>query len=293
MLIRQKIILALLSRSAKSLTPTVFVKLVFLLRHETALKGASSFYDFVPYKYGPFSFALYRELASLRRDGYVTSDEESIALREDAADLAEDKREELPVVIREAVEQVVHSYGTKSQTALVRDVYVRYPWYAARSELADLRPKPTVHPKKAKPAASTTGYEGKSVDSFFNRLLRCGIQLIIDVRVNPVSRRYGFSKSRLREIAARLGLGYRHIPSLGIPSKYRADLTDYDSYQRLMNRYEQEMLPNLEKEIREVGRLMQDTPAVLVCVEKDVRCCHRGRLAEAVSRETGLEVNHL
>ncbi len=145
MLVRQKVILALLSRAAKPLAPTVFVKLAFLLRHETALKDAPSFYDFVPYKYGPFSFALYRELANLRRDGYVASDEESIALREDVADLAEDKTEELPVVIHEAVEQVVNSYGKKSQAALVRDVYVRYPWYAARSKLADLRPKSSVH----------------------------------------------------------------------------------------------------------------------------------------------------
>ena len=188
---------------------------------------------------------------------------------------------------------MVHSHGQKSQDALVRDVCVRYPWYAARSELADLRPKPSVHVRKAKPAANTAGYQGESVDSFFNRLLRHNIQLIIDVRANPISRRYGFSKSRLREIAGKLGLRYRHMPGLGIPRRYRVDLTDRDSYQSLMERYEREMLPKLGKDVRKVGRLMQDAPAVLVCVEKDVRCCHRGRLAEAVSRETGLEVNHL
>ena len=35
---------------------------MFLLRMETELKQLSSFYDFVPYKYGPYSFALYRDL---------------------------------------------------------------------------------------------------------------------------------------------------------------------------------------------------------------------------------------
>jgi len=83
------------------------------------------------------------------------------------------------------------------------------------------------------------------------------------------------------------------MPALGIPSKYRGDLSDFDSYQRLMKKYEQEMIPRLGDEIDEVGKLMMETPAVLVCVEKDVRCCHRSRLADAVSRKTGLEVKHI
>lgn len=293
MLTRQKVILALLSGAGKPLTLTAFVKLVFLLRHESTLKDCPSFYDFVPYKYGPFSFTLYRELANLRRDGFVSSDQESVVLRENTAALARDKARELPVAIQGEVNRVLRSHGQKSSATLLKDVYTQYPWYAAKSELADLRPSPPAPTANATPAVRTAGYEGESVDSFFNRLLRRGIQLIIDVRANPISRRYGFSKSRLKEIGARLGFRYLHLPSLGIPRKWRADLTDFNSYQRLMSRYEQEMLPNLGKEVREVGRTMNETPAVLVCLEKDVRCCHRGRLALAVSRETGLDVDHL
>ena len=53
------------------------------------------------------------------------------------------------------------------------------------------------------------------------------------------------------------------------------------------------MLPERFTEVQDLGRLMRLRPSVLVCVEKDVRCCHRSRLAEAVARETGLEVVHL
>jgi len=292
-LIRQKIVLALLSRANKPLSPTVFVKLVFLLRQETGLKNEPTFYDFVPYKYGPFSFALYRELTKLRRDGYVTPDEELIAICDRTGGLAEEKIDELPAAFHEAVDKVVKRYGRKSQTLLVKDVYTRYPWYAIKSELTDLRPKSSVRAKKARPAVYTAGYEGKSVDVFFNHLLKNGIRLIIDVRANPVSRRYGFSKRQFSEIARRLGLDYRHMPELGIPSRYRVDLSDFDSYQRLMKKYEQEMIPKLGDEIDEVGKLMMRTPAVLVCVEKDVRCCHRSRLADAVSLKIGLEVKHI
>ena len=293
MLGRQKIALSLLARAGKPLSPTVFVKLMFLLRHETEMEKDRTFYDFVPYRFGPFSFALYWELGSLRQDGYVTSEEDRIALRHRTRRLAAEKTEELPVSVNEAVASVVARYGRLSQRALVRAVYARYPWYAINSELSEGRSASTVCPKKAPPAVYTAGYEGKSVDAFFNDLLRQGIEVVVDVRANPVSRKYGFSRRHFKDIARKLGLEYRHVPSLGIPSNARANLNGYASYQRLLRRYESKMLPRLNGEIGEVARLMLERPAVLVCVEKDVRCCHRSRLAEAVSRENHLKVIHL
>ena len=59
MLTRQKTVLSLLTQVGRPLSPTVFVKLVFLLRQETDLERDRSFYSFVPYNFGPFSFTLY------------------------------------------------------------------------------------------------------------------------------------------------------------------------------------------------------------------------------------------
>lgn len=302
MLTRQKTILALLSRlslcdekvgTVKSLNPTVFVKLVFLLRHETELESDSTFYNFVPYKFGPFSFTLYRELANMRHNGYLASDEKYITLHEDSIHLAQQKVDELPVWVHQAVNEVVSRYGKKSWTSLIKDIYARYPWYASKSELTDFRPKVTGSTKKACPAVYTAGYEGESVDSFFNRLLKSNIELIIDVRANPISRKYGFSKRQFSETAKKLGVDYCHMPKLGIPSKYRVKLGTYDSYQRLLNKYGKKMLPCLKSEIREVVDLMLKQSAVLVCMEKDVGCCHRSQLADAVSQVSGLKVTHL
>ena len=49
------------------------MKWCFLLRHESETEGGNSFYDFVPYKYGPFSFALYQEIQKLQSLSYVLS----------------------------------------------------------------------------------------------------------------------------------------------------------------------------------------------------------------------------
>ena len=293
MLIRERTVLSLLTQIGEPLSKTVFVKLVFLLRHETTLKNVPSFYDFVPYQFGPFSFTLYRELERLQQNGYVTTEEERIALCESTLGQTQKETEELTVSIKSAVTQIVGQYGQLSQKALVRNVYCRHPWFALNSQLPERSLALVQRPDRAPPAVYTAGYEGKSVDAFFNNLLKRGIDVLIDVRANPISRKYGFSGLRLSQFCKRLGLGYRHEPSLGIPGSERTGLSSFASYQHLLGRYEQSMLPQRSAEVGEVGRLMCRKPSVLVCVEKDFHCCHRSKLADAVANTTGLDVVHL
>ena len=292
MLIRHRTILALLTRVPKPLTRMIFVKLVFLLRHETILKNVASFYDFVPYKYGPFSFTLYRDLELLRQYGYVTTGDE-IALCEHTLSQTQGETRKLAASMVSAVSDIVDRYGALNPNALIRGIYRRYPWFALNSELPERNLVSMQRPERAKPAVYTAGYEGKSVDAFFNELLSHGIDALIDVRANPASRKYGFSKQRLGQLCDRLELEYRHMPSLGIPSSARIGLGSRASYQLLLSRYEQSMLPHHCAEVEELGRFMSQKPSVLVCLEKDVQCCHRSRLAEAVADSTGLEIVHL
>ena len=290
---RQKTILALLAESQQPVTATVLVKLAFLLRRETILASDPAFYDFVPYLYGPFSFALYRELDCLQRDGLITKTDERFALSGTAVTTVREHLSGLASDVRSAVSFVVKKYGGSDHRELLSDVYSRYPWYASRSERTDLKPPGLVDRKLAPPAVYTAGYQQKSVDGFFDDLLRAGIQVIVDVRANPVSRKYGFARSSMGNIAEKLGMEYRHLPRLGIPSEDRAGLDDEASYQRLLDRYEHEMLPERRVDVDELAQRMKAKPCVLVCMEQDVRSCHRSRLASAVSKVSGLAVNHL
>lgn len=293
MLNRQKTILSLLSRVGRPLSPTVFVKLVFLLRQETDFGINSSFYDFVPYRFGPFSFALYSELRSLRQNGYVATEEDQVALCGRTIELVQMETEKLPLAVQDAIGDVLGRYGQMNHGDLLRSVYTRYPWFAINSELPERQMTSLPRPRKASFAVYTAGYEGKSVDAFFNDLLKHGLEVVVDVRNNPISRKYGFSRLRLREIAIRLGLEYRHMPTLGIPSGARAELSDFASYQRLLQRYERTMLPKHSSDVTILANLMCQRPSVLVCVEKDIRCCHRSRLAETVAQRTSLDIVHL
>lgn len=293
MLKRQKAVLSLLAQADGALSSTVFVKLVFLVAQETDLKKDGTFYDFVPHRFGPFSFTLYRELESLRQEGYVTAGAERIALCDRTRDIAEGKARELPDSVWADVAGVLRRYEDMSQRTLVHDVHRRYPWYATRSELTDRRRNSPMQPTQVRRAIYTTGYEGRSVDAFFRDLLREGIRTVIDVRANPISRKYGFSGRRLGEFCMKLGLEYRGVPSLGIPGAARVGLNGLASYQRLLDHYERVMLPSHRPEVEEVGRLMTQQPSVLLCVEADARYCHRSRLANAVSNVANLEVVHL
>ncbi|MHC4695499.1 MAG: hypothetical protein ACYTFA_02020 [Planctomycetota bacterium] len=206
MLKRQKIILALLQSAAKPLSRTMFVKLSFLLRAETKIGTDATFYDFVPYQFGPFSFALYREIEALERQSYLVQDDDRLSL---AKCLVRETRalvEELPRSVRSSVRHVTSRYASRTQKALVRDVYARYPWYATKSELTDLLPATMPQLPSAPPGVYTVGYEGVSVDAFFDRLLHAGIRGIADVRANPVSRKYGFARTSLSGISVKLGL---------------------------------------------------------------------------------------
>jgi uncharacterized protein (DUF488 family) len=125
------------------------------------------------------------------------------------------------------------------------------------------------------------------------KLLKANVECVIDVRKNPISRKYGFSKNQLQNICNKLGIEYLHIAELGVPSDLRSNLDGEESYYRLLDKYEEEILP-LKRRAREmVGKIAKRQNSVLICFEKSEKLCHRGRLANSISESTGLEIKHL
>jgi uncharacterized protein (DUF488 family) len=135
-------------------------------------------------------------------------------------------------------------------------------------------------------AVNTEGYEGLTVDGFLDRLLRAGIHRILDVRNNPVSRRYGFYKSTLARLSERVGISYVHLPELGIQSEFRQELTMQDDYEALFREYRNTTLKTERSAIHRAASLISEIPSVLVCMEALPCQCHRSHLAEAISAET-------
>lgn len=298
MLNRQRALLAFISAAQssgqKGLSRAQLTKFAFLFREAV---GASSglTYEFVPYKYGPFSFALYRELDGLVARGLVCETGENRAVLSIGAtsrNWARAEADKLPRTAWPVVSEVTGKYGSLKHDDLLRTVYAGFPWYAQNTERPDLVTKLPPSRKSAEPAAYTAGYEGKCIDGFLAGLMRSGIQQIVDVRRNPISRKYGFAKSTLMRSLANLGLKYVHIPELGIAPEERADLSDPKSYEALLDRYER-LLPEKGKYVDRVVELLHENASALLCMERDPSMCHRSRLAARAASEGNLELNHL
>lgn len=262
-------------------------KRAFLLSREAPGKGGSSFYNFVPYKYGPFSFLMHRETRGLMRDGFIEEPNHQTWSLGPATAVQEIQA---PGKLKDDVAFVHRHYGHKTSKELLDLVYTSYPWFTLNSELPQAR-------KPEKPVASvatyTIGYEGKHIDQLLNALIYSGIQRLVDVRRNPVSRQYGFHKSTLQELCSRLSIDYIHFPELGIPSTWRRSLESPSDYEVLFRAYVNQLLPQQASSVERISDLITEKPSALMCMEADPSSCHRSHLAEQVAERSQLPVVHL
>jgi uncharacterized protein (DUF488 family) len=246
-----------------------FVKLMFLISQEQRL------YDFVPYHYGPFSFQMYHDLLHLEREGYLHQTEDRIILH----------HQEFPKpegLLQETVMCFSSQFGQKNDSEMVDYVYPRFPEYTILSEIRRLKEY-----RRDETGFVTIGYEGKSIDRFLSQLLLHTVQTVIDVRKNPYSRKYGFSKVQLQDYLGKIGIEYVSMPELGIDSEARQNLTEPEM-RTLLQRYASTLVDHSTtiETIREMGK---NKKVALVCFEANPAQCHRGVIA-GVLRSLGQEV---
>lgn len=138
----------------------------------------------------------------------------------------------------------------------------------------------------------TVGYEGLSLVEFMSLLAENDIEMIVDVRQLPLSRKPGFSKKSLATALNLSGRGYVHIPALGCPKpireRYRQD-HNWERYSEAFLHY----LASQKDAVDEVSSLAVTTNCALLCFEADYNFCHRSMVANAVKQQTHARVQHL
>ena len=72
------------------------------------------------------------------------------------------------------------------------------------------------------------GYEGMTVESLVDRLAGAKVTTLVDVRLNPISRKPGFSRKRLTTALDDAGIEYVHEKDLGNPADNRDSFRDGD-----------------------------------------------------------------
>lgn len=282
MLLRQKVLLSLLQLAGRPVEQLEFIQWAFLLKNDFPSEGGSSFYDFVPHHSGLYSFTLNHEAGKLESEGLLIATETTWkATQGDWPKSLE------PAVLRD-VSTIIRKFKSVPADQVLDGIYARFPEYAVLSKRKKLVERST-----AELAVYTAGYEGLSVDAFLEGLIANGIHQLIDVRMNPIARRFGFHKSTLSRLCGELGISYVHVPQLGIHSSLRQELNDQDSYEELFKQYRRSTLKTETEAIDIVARLVQQKPSVFVCMEACADQCHRKHLAKVVAEQTGLEVWHI
>ena len=282
---RQRLLLTLLDALGGKSAKTDFQKLLFLY---TRLEATPS-YEFVPYKFGCFSFTSYADKRKLVERGLLVQDDNHWELTEEGQRIAR-KEAVAPLFVG----RFCRDHAGLRGTSLVAKVYRLDPYYAIRSEildkvLTDASERDRVEkarPAKAKSGIFTIGYEGKCLEKYLNQLMRSGVTLLCDVRRNPMSRKYGFAKSTLSHACEGVGIRYEHLPALGIASEERRQLNSQSDYDALFEDYEQKSLPLQSEPLSRISDWLTEGESVaLTCFELLPHQCHRHCVAEAIERD--------
>ena len=278
---RRKIFLALLKSFGGVLEPIDFQKLLFLFCKKTN----QNYYDFLPYRYGCFSYLSYQDKRVLIKYGYL-KESEKLELKSSKSII-----NQLRDVDKKALQEFTEEWKNISGKKLIRETYLRYPRYAIKSEIAnkilnkeELKRVQNSIPELTEKTIFTTGYEGLTIDAYLNKLIFNNISLVVDVRKNPLSMKYGFSKTKLKDYLKKVGIEYVHLPELGIISKLRKNLQSQNDYNELFNYYAKNILPENIDSINIIIELLNKYNRIaLTCFEADHLSCHRHKITELLS----------
>lgn len=141
----------------------------------------------------------------------------------------------------------------------------------------------------------TMGYEGLDGRRFLANLSHHGVDVVVDVRKLPLSRKKGFSKTALKEMLNSGNIEYVNFQGLGAPKEIRDELFQSGNYNRFFKKY-LNCIADKNDLIEDIHSLIDSGKNVLLlCFERNPEQCHRKVLADQIKKldGNGLEIKHI
>jgi uncharacterized protein (DUF488 family) len=247
------------------------MKMAFLLKQLFNFDD-TAYYDFIPYKYGAYSFQLDQDLNKLYEINFIQKSE---GYRTDTTFSFNN----------EAIKEAIAQYKECSASELENIIYEKYPYYTLNSVIH----KKTFFPDK-KDGVYTIGYEGISVDTFINTLIKNSIDVVVDVRAVPLSRKYGFSGGQLENMLPKINIKYSSLKGLGVADSIRKRIGEI-SRDEYLGLYEIS-IKNKTEQLKELSQIVNlDGNVAILCFEKNHKECHRSVVSEHI--QTDKKVLHI
>lgn len=129
------------------------------------------------------------------------------------------------------------------------------------------------------PQVVSVGYEGRSVTELIEVLRRQNVFVLVDIRLTPISRKPGLSKTALALSLRAAGIEYVHHRELGNPKANRdgyrtGDARSLALYQRILASV------SGRSALRHVTELFDGGTVALLCFERNHEECHRHQVVE-------------
>ncbi|MDF5759021.1 DUF488 domain-containing protein [Spongiactinospora sp. TRM90649] len=135
------------------------------------------------------------------------------------------------------------------------------------------------------------GYEGVGdIASFLRRVQAHDVSTIVDVRLNPISRKRGFSKTALSNALADVGVAYVHARELGNPKWNRPGFAGPHDELMAARAIYAKIIDSADADARldEIAAAANDSIVALLCFETDEFRCHRHVLLDRLTSGRGL-----
>jgi uncharacterized protein (DUF488 family) len=153
----------------------------------------------------------------------------------------------------------------------------------------------------------TVGVYGWTLESFLAALRSARVAQLLDVRQRRGVRgpEYAWANSRrLQAALAEAGIAYEHLPELAPTTELRRLQYAEDARQGVGKRSRQRLAPEyVERFTRErldqvdlapiVASMPADGAVALLCVERDPEACHRSLVADRMTADFGVSLQHL
>lgn len=140
----------------------------------------------------------------------------------------------------------------------------------------------------------TVGHSTRSAEEFGQILAVHGIQVLVDVRMFPGSRRYPqFNKPALSESLTHMGIEYKHEPRLGGRRAPRADSHNTAWKNAQFRAYADHMeTEEFRNAVKELLQLAAQRRVAVMCAEAVWWRCHRSLIADYL-KAAGHTVVHI
>lgn len=138
MLHRQRTLLHFLHLAGGEATPILLTKWAFLAKNEAGEAMGGSFYEFLPYKFGPYSFCLRQEMDALVTQNYVEQNEADPVKSWRLTALGKQQALSLQAPLAAAARLVMYRHGKKATNTLLDEVYERFLWFTVNSQRKQL-----------------------------------------------------------------------------------------------------------------------------------------------------------